>query len=59
MKAVAVHIVDDVVTEDEFEGDRIRAKIHRDGRGYVICDGTMVLYRRLEKVVMKIENDPV
>jgi hypothetical protein len=52
VKAVVTYLLDDVVTEDEHVGERITVKIHRDGCGYVTCDGDMTLYRRTERIAL-------
>jgi ATP-dependent Clp protease adapter protein ClpS len=50
MRAIVIYLLDDTVRTDVHKGARITAKIHRDGRGYVTCDGNMTLYRHVEKI---------
>ena len=52
MTAVVLYMVDDVVMEERFDGERIIAKIHGDRRGFVRCDGVVTLYARVEKIVI-------
>lgn len=52
MKAFVLYMRDKVVVEDSYEGDRITAKMHKKGRGYVTIDNDIVIYKKMVRVVL-------